>query len=330
MQNNQLNNCFTSAMIGDAVGFHVECANAPQVEKLTNLIRNQQEQLNLASLNEFELKDWITGRLYTSGQITDDTQSMLALMTAISQNPEAPYTDFAHNMLKLFKDQSIVAYGHTTKNAMLAFEKQGDWETCGDKERITNGSAMRVAPLGVLYKDDMVKLIEASCLQSKVTHSHPIAQLSSLALATAVACAANGQIKNEEIMSAIMHNFVKAQQMFHFSDDDVAIFIPLVNRGYENIEDAHESILAMDRHQKEQDYGISTFAPTCVFWSIACFYLNPENFWECVADSISIGGDTDTVATMSAALHGAYKKTDGLERFSAWLHNHGEPISLPL
>nr|WP_279579654.1 ADP-ribosylglycohydrolase family protein [Fodinicola feengrottensis] len=60
------------------------------------------------------------------------------------------------------------------------FEGQGSWG---------NGAAMRVAPLGAWFADDLSKVAEQAALSAAVTHTHPdgIAAAIAVAVATAVA-----------------------------------------------------------------------------------------------------------------------------------------------
>ena len=52
-----------------------------------------------------------------------------------------------------------------------------------------NGSAMRVAPLGVFFADDLEKVVEQARLSAEVTHSHPEAIAGAIAIAVAAAIA---------------------------------------------------------------------------------------------------------------------------------------------
>ena len=329
MKNNQLNNCITSAMMGDAIGFHVECADEVKVKRLVELIRLQKENLSFDVLKSFELKDWITEEIYSSGQITDDSQSMLALTHAFIEHPDEPYKSFADNMLELFEKERMVAYGHTTKNAIMHYKEDKNWENSGETETTSNGSAMRVAPLAILFKDKDEEFLDAVYKQSKVTHNNNISILASVALATTVLCVANNVTAYNDIVSKIMYNLLKIQEKYEISEADITVFIPYLNYTLESLEDARIFILGEDSKERtDQEYGISTYAPSCVFWSIYCYCLNVDDFWNCLADAISIGGDTDTVASMACAIFGAHQLPENSDRFSSWLHDHEKHINL--
>jgi ADP-ribosylglycohydrolase len=68
----------------------------------------------------------------------------------------------------------------------LLFEGQGSYG---------NGAAMRVAPIGAYFMDDMGKVIEQARLSAEITHAHPegIAGAVAIAVATALACRLRGK-----------------------------------------------------------------------------------------------------------------------------------------
>ncbi len=53
------------------------------------------------------------------------------------------------------------------------------WKEVGEKMypggSYGNGSAMRIAPIGVLYYDNPSKLREIACQSSRITHTHILA-----------------------------------------------------------------------------------------------------------------------------------------------------------
>jgi ADP-ribosylglycohydrolase len=61
-----------------------------------------------------------------------------------------------------------------------------------------NGAAMRVAPLGAYFADDIKKVIQQAELSAVVTHSHPEAIAG--AIATALAAAWAWQLANDKIL----------------------------------------------------------------------------------------------------------------------------------
>ena len=63
-------------------------------------------------------------------------------------------------------------------------------ELFGGAGSLGNGSAMRVAPLGAFFHEDMSRVVEEAALSAEVTHAHPEAIDGAIAVAVAAALAA--------------------------------------------------------------------------------------------------------------------------------------------
>lgn len=102
-------------------------------------------------------------------------QDELALSFARHYDPMRGYGPAMHRLL----DQ-IRSTGAWRRAARAQFEGQGSYG---------NGSAMRVAPLGAFFADDLSTVVENAVLSSDVTHAHPEATAGAIAVAVAAALA---------------------------------------------------------------------------------------------------------------------------------------------
>ena len=134
-----------------------------------------------------------------------------------------------------------------------------------------NGSAMRIAPIGFAFADAETTLEEAK-RSAEVTHNHPEGIKGAQAVALAIWMARKGEGK-----AAIRHAIEK-QFGYDLSRD--CDFIRQVNK----------------------------FDETCqgsVPEAITCF-LESVDFEDCIRLSISIGGDSDTIACIAGGIAQAY------------------------
>jgi poly(ADP-ribose) glycohydrolase ARH3 len=142
---------------------------------------------------------------------------------------------------------------------------------------------MRVAPVGLFFRDDRTQLLEQARLSALPTHVHPLgiegARL--LALATAL-CTQVERFDRDtffaEILAACESAAYRAKMEEAARVNTPAALAPLGN----HIEALHS-------------------VPT----AIACFALTPESYEATVTNAIFLGGDTDTIAAMAGALSGA-------------------------
>ena len=134
-----------------------------------------------------------------------------------------------------------------------------------------NGSAMRVAPVGFAFADAETTLKEAK-RSAEVTHNHPEGIKGAQAVALAIWMARKGEGK------AAIRRAIEKQFGYDLSRD--CDFIRQVNK----------------------------FDETCqgsVPEAITCF-LESTDFEDCIRLSISIGGDSDTIACLAGGIAQAY------------------------
>ena len=138
-----------------------------------------------------------------------------------------------------------------------------------------NGSAMRVSPVAWIYNTEEEVLLVAK-RSAEVTHNHPKGIKGAQAIALAIFLARKGVVK-ELIGSTITERF-----------------------GYS----LSSSI--------EELQKTNIFDETCqgsVPDALICF-MNSTDFEDCIRTSISIGGDSDTIACMAGSIAEAYYGLD--------------------
>ena len=136
-----------------------------------------------------------------------------------------------------------------------------------------NGSAMRVGPVGLLFTSQDMILSEAK-KSAEVTHNHPRGILGAQAVAMAVHLAYTGKTK-EEIRDTV-------KKMF----------------GYD---------LTRTLQQIREDYSFQMSCDKTVPEALTAF-LESNSVEDAIRNSISLGGDSDTIATIAGVIAEAYFK----------------------
>lgn len=314
-------------MVADATGFHGECTSATQTARLAAVVQQQQHTLQPEHLSAFPLCDWITKKPYSTGQISDDSQTMLALMEAYRfcsvEDIEAIHARFARNLVGLFQHNFIAGYGKTTHQAVQKLQQGFIWQKSGGT-RVTNGGAMRVAPLGVLLQHDIPLLLQRAALQCAVTHTHPLCVASACLVALAAAMAAQHPAlttlaEKQLFVSHLFHTLTPFARSQNWAPEVLEAYTPLQQLVATTPAEATQQIYALNTlltPEKNTHFGIGTHPVPTVLWSIYCFLHQPNSYWSAVAQAIAIGGDTDTVAAITGSLCGAY---GSLPHNSAWV-----------
>jgi len=147
-----------------------------------------------------------------------------------------------------------------------------------------NGAAMRVAPVGLLYRNNDKQLWKQAKLSALPTHVHPLGIEGAQVLALAVGLASIADELNREEFFARLSNKCTSVE---FSG-------PLDRAA--KLTDVHDLGL----------FGNGIEATSSVVTAIASFGLTPNSYEETIGNAILLGGDTDTLAAMAGAISGAY------------------------
>ena len=161
-----------------------------------------------------------------------------------------------------------------------------------------NGSAMRIAPVGLLCWNDYARLKEVAYQVSLITHSHILgmegAALQAMAVALAVAENPDEPLNMQSFTARLLDST---------SEDVYRAKINRFDTLLENPDDRKKVVDQLGR-------GIEAFnsIPTAIF----AFLFHPQDFVETMIYAVSLGGDTDTIAAMAGAISGAYLGIDAL------------------
>jgi poly(ADP-ribose) glycohydrolase ARH3 len=163
---------------------------------------------------------------------------------------------------------------------------------------VGNGAAMRVSPVGLFFWNNIARLKEVAYLTSRITHSHVLgmegAALQAMAIKLAVAGKPAVSLNRQSFLSSLM-NFT-SQDVYRAK---IAKFSSLLER-------ADDRAMVV----KELGHGIEAFnsVPTSIF----AFLSHSHDFASTIIYAISLGGDTDTIASMAGAISGAYLGIDAI------------------
>lgn len=130
--------------------------------------------------------------------LTDDSIMAASIVRGLLREGEIDQDKLAARFARQFVRDPGRGYGGTARKILTAIDRGVDWRnvtrdafhgvgSCG------NGSAMRVAPLGAYFADDLAKVAEQAALSAMVTHAHPDGISGAIAVAHAAALQARGE-----------------------------------------------------------------------------------------------------------------------------------------
>ena len=125
---------------------------------------------------------------------TDDTEMAISIVAVLKSHGCIQQDALAKRFARRFERDPDRGYGSMTRIQMREITAGAKWrETAasafGGQGSMGNGSAMRVAPLGAYFADDLERCAAEAKASSLVTHTHPEGVAGGVAVAVAAAMA---------------------------------------------------------------------------------------------------------------------------------------------
>ncbi len=247
------------------------------------------------------------------GRYTDDTEMAIALgQSLVDRGGEVDPDHVARSFLAHYDPSR--GYGPGTVRTLNAIARGGSWERASSSSfgggSYGNGSAMRVAPVGVLFHRDLDALRVAAEAQARVTHAHPLGTAGAALQAAAVALATRAEGPDEFTPDLVLTGL----KVFVGGGPD-----PAAVEAYLERLDAVELMLSDEGDPAEVARALGT-APTCPRSVPAAIYsalVRPRAPADAIVYAVSLGGDADTIGAMAGAIAGALHGASALPE--AWL-----------
>ncbi len=127
-------------------------------------------------------------------QYSDDTVMAMSILEVLAAHRAIDQDALAAAFARRFERDPERGYGAAAYWLLSQLTMQRDWrlvsrEVFSGQGSLGNGAAMRVAPLGAYFADDMPRVAREAELSAAVTHAHPDGQAGAIAVAVAAACA---------------------------------------------------------------------------------------------------------------------------------------------
>jgi ADP-ribosylglycohydrolase len=218
---------------------------------------------------------------------TDDTEMAISIVAVLKSYGEINQDALVRRFARRFERDPDRGYGSMTRIQMREISAGAKWKETstrafGGQGSMGNGGAMRVAPLGAYFADDIERCADNAKASSVVTHTHPEGIAGTIAVAVAAAMA--WQLRNlaanertlrffDEILRLTPESSVRqgihraSQTTFDTAGEDVAKML-----GNGSLVTAPDTV------------------PLCVW--MAARHLN--DFKEALSQTIRVGGDCDT------------------------------------
>jgi len=224
---------------------------------------------------------------------TDDTAMMIGVAESLIENKGFDSEHMAQVFVKNYDAEPWRGYGPGPPRIFKMIKSGLNWKEAAENiypgGSYGNGSAMRVAPIGLFYYDNPEKLREFACKSSKITHTHVLGIEGAVLQAYSVALAARTEpdqldkydfLKKltDYVQNSIYQEKLKSMQILlkeAANATDVIVKLGNTVEAFNSVPVAIYSFLA--------NWG----------------FKNALNY------ALSLGGDRDTISAMTGAIAGA-------------------------
>lgn len=289
--------------IGDAMGMPASFLTREQIKNTYGYIR------------DFLKPDDDVQKYHGSleaGDITDDTMESIIVSKVLIEHNGFSEEAFNNEMKKWAIEQKMLestVIGPSTRRYLTALiEGRDPKETSGKGN--TNGSAMRAAPIGVKYYNDIAKCIEAAVASSLPSHGSKPAVAAACAVAAAVSGGVHGGYSPNEILNMAYDAALYGEKK------GADITAPMVSKRIKLIESIVDSVGEGSINDLLDEiagvFGASMFAYESVPVALAIFYAVNGNAKEGILGAVNTGDDADTNGSICGNICGAYSGASGL------------------
>lgn len=225
---------------------------------------------------------------------TDDTAMALGIMEALERDGCIREETLAWIFARNFKRDPDRGYGNMAARILQRIGEGDPWEVASraafNGGSMGNGAAMRVAPLGAWFADDLDRVVSEAMKSARVTHWHPEGIAGAIAVAVAAACAWQTRDLNAAEARELIAKEVLEKTPEGDTRDGIAVAVSLEPR------------LSPDVAGRRLGNGSLVTAPDTVPFVIWSALRSLGDFQEALIATVEAGGDCDTNAAMAGGI----------------------------
>ena len=239
----------------------------------------------------------------TPWHYTDDTNMALSIYQVLREHGEIRQDELANSFAEHF--DRTRGYGMGARALMVRMRKGAHWRDVSailfGEGSYGNGGAMRVAPVGAYFADDLASTIENARLSAEITHAHPEGVAGAIAVAIATAYAwrlreAGEKPSRSQFIDAVLPYIPESEVRTKCAAARVlAPDLPL----------RPDVVLAIGNGSGVTAQDTVPF----VLWNAGeCLDDYEQAMWQ----TALAGGDVDTTCAMVGGITASYTGTDGI------------------
>ncbi|KAF7245904.1 ADP-ribose glycohydrolase ARH3 [Varanus komodoensis] len=323
--------CLLGALLGDCLGGGFEAFDVVDLAELLRFVRGLRPPKAAADEERPE-----PGRGPRTLCYSDDTAMAHSIVRSLLARRDFDEVDMAKRFAEEYKKDPDRTYGAgvvTVFKKLLSPKCRDVFEPArqqfNGKGSYGNGGAMRVAGISLAYSNiqDVKKFAK---LSAELTHANSLGYNGAILQALAVHYALQGELSRDKFLEQLISHMEAVE-----ADDKSVVDARML--GYEEYpfskrlkkikEFLEQSTVSKSDVVLELGNGVAALhsVPTAIYSFLRCMESHPDipedfnNLQRTIIYCISLGGDTDTIATMAGAIAGAYYGEEQVPQ--SWKHS---------
>jgi ADP-ribosylglycohydrolase len=235
--------------------------------------------------------------------VTDDTMMALSIVRTLNRYGHIEQKALAAAFAREYARDPRRGYGGTAHGILRAIGEGTSWKTAAGRVfdgqgSCGNGGAMRVAPLGAYFADDLTTLVSEAKASAAVTHAHPDGQTGAIAIALAAAwmCLEGETAQPSQAIIEFVLEHLPQTETYHHLKRALEIPLELSPRTAASLLGNGSQIISSDT------------VPFCLW----CAARHPRNYVEALWTTVSGLGDRDTTCAIVGGLVALGAGTDSI------------------
>uniref|UniRef100_A0A0P4VID6 ADP-ribosylhydrolase ARH3 n=1 Tax=Rhodnius neglectus TaxID=72488 RepID=A0A0P4VID6_9HEMI len=263
---------------------------------------------------------------------TDDTAMTKSVAESLIKNVAFVEKDMAKRFVSEYFKEPRRGYGGSVVdifNKLKASKLEDIWlparEQFSGLGSFGNGAAMRVSPIGLFCCNNKPLLIDLATKTSKLTHSNVLgingANLQALAVQQSFHMDPKSPVNVSEFISNLLEEMAKlegAEDAVRVPDENQVAYQEQLKQMAELLKKGdvpNEEVVKVLGNNVLALYSV----PTAIYsflraQEVVPFIQTEDKFRRIIQYSISLGGDTDTIASMAGAIAGAHLGVEAINQ----------------
>lgn len=239
---------------------------------------------------------------------TDDTEMSLSIVEALERRGDIDPDALARAYARRYERDPTRGYGGTAHEILRDIASGMPWREVAravfsGAGSMGNGAAMRVAPVGAYFADDLPRAIAAARASAEPTHAHPDGQAG--AIAVAVAAATAWQLRGRPDGAALL-----AAALEHTPEGPT-------RRGLAQAAELRAQGTSTRAAAKLLGSGYRVISSDTVPFALLCASLHLDDYAEAMWTTVAGLGDRDTTCAIAGGVVALAVGAAGLP--AAWL-----------